>query len=108
MSGSFLLSVLENQLTYFQSLKNWLVMDRVKKLNYLRSELQFEPNVKCVHIDKRLSFEGSKLEDGDIICFQKVVHIKNTNTMRYPDVVSFLEYVHNRQMIESQNKSTIN
>uniref|UniRef100_A0A251UED6 ubiquitinyl hydrolase 1 n=1 Tax=Helianthus annuus TaxID=4232 RepID=A0A251UED6_HELAN len=74
----------------------------------LFEELQFEPNVKCVHIDKRLSFEGSKLEDGDIICFQKVVHIKNTNTMRYPDVVSFLEYVHNRQMIESQNKSTIN
>ncbi|MFS7994192.1 putative ubiquitinyl hydrolase 1 [Helianthus anomalus] len=62
--------------------------------------MQFEPNVKCVHIDKRLSFEGSKLEDGDIICFQKVVHVKNTKTlMRYPDVVSFLEYVHNRQVI---------
>ncbi|KAI3816211.1 hypothetical protein L1987_15902 [Smallanthus sonchifolius] len=63
----------------------------------LFEEVKFEPNVMCDHIDKKLTFRESELEDGDIICFQKVVNVENTETLRYPDVRSFLEYVHNRQ-----------
>lgn len=37
-----------------------------------------------------------QLEDGDIICYQK--SLENDGKYRYPDVPSFLEYVHNRQV----------
>ncbi|TVU50249.1 hypothetical protein EJB05_01615, partial [Eragrostis curvula] len=37
----------------------------------LYEEIKFEPNVMCEHIDKKLTFHSSQLEDGDIICFQK-------------------------------------
>lgn len=39
-----------------------------------------------------------QLEDGDIICYQKVPPIDSEDQYRYPDVPSFLEYVHNRQV----------
>lgn len=39
-----------------------------------------------------------QIEDGDIICFQKVLAIDNEEHIRYPDVPSYLEYVHNRQV----------
>jgi hypothetical protein len=39
-----------------------------------------------------------QLEDGDIICFQKAPAIDNEEHIRYPDVPSYLEYVHNRQV----------
>ncbi|KAJ9540076.1 hypothetical protein OSB04_026582 [Centaurea solstitialis] len=65
----------------------------------LFEEIKFEPNVMCEHIDKKLTFRGSQLEDGDIICFQKPLKVENTETCRYPDVPSFLEYVHNRQVV---------
>ncbi|KVI05076.1 hypothetical protein Ccrd_016566 [Cynara cardunculus var. scolymus] len=65
----------------------------------LFEEIKFEPNVMCEHIDKKLTFRGSQLEDGDIICFQKALHVESTETCRYPDVPSFLEYVHNRQVV---------
>ena len=39
-----------------------------------------------------------QLEDGDIICFQKLPQVGNSEQCRYPDVPSFLEYVHNRQV----------
>ncbi|MQL85791.1 hypothetical protein Taro_018314 [Colocasia esculenta] len=35
-------------------------------------------------------------EDGDIICYQKSPPLENEELCRYPDVSSFLEYVHNR------------
>ncbi|KAI3520319.1 hypothetical protein L1887_09662 [Cichorium endivia] len=65
----------------------------------LFEEIKFEPNVMCEHIDKKLTFRGSQLEDGDIICFQKPLKSEIAETCRYPDVPSFLEYVHNRQVV---------
>ncbi|XP_071734690.1 ubiquitin C-terminal hydrolase 12-like isoform X2 [Rutidosis leptorrhynchoides] len=65
----------------------------------LFEEIKFEPNVMCEHIDKKLTFRGSQLEDGDIICIQKPLKVEDAETCRYPDVPSFLEYVHNRQVV---------
>ncbi|OMO88841.1 Peptidase C19, ubiquitin carboxyl-terminal hydrolase 2 [Corchorus capsularis] len=64
----------------------------------LYEEIKFEPTVMCEHIDKKLTFRTSQLEDGDIICLQKLSEI-GTEQCRYPDVPSFLEYVHNRQVV---------
>ncbi|KAJ9685031.1 hypothetical protein PVL29_017171 [Vitis rotundifolia] len=65
----------------------------------LFEEIKFEPNVMCEHIDKRLTFRASQLEDGDIICYQRLLQIDSSQQSRYPDVPSFLEYVHNRQVV---------
>ncbi|XAR53555.1 Ubiquitinyl hydrolase 1 [Bertholletia excelsa] len=65
----------------------------------LFEEIKFEPNVMCEHVDKKLTFRGSQLEDGDIICFQKSSQIESSDQCRFPDVPSFLEYVHNRQVV---------
>uniref|UniRef100_A0A0E0MMI0 ubiquitinyl hydrolase 1 n=1 Tax=Oryza punctata TaxID=4537 RepID=A0A0E0MMI0_ORYPU len=65
----------------------------------LYEEIKFEPNVMCEHIDKKLTFRSSQLEDGDIICFQKSPMSDGETQVRYPDVPSFLEYVHNRQVV---------
>jgi hypothetical protein len=40
----------------------------------------------------------TQLEDGDIICFQKSSPVERGEQFRYPDVPSFLDYVHNRQV----------
>ncbi|GLT36032.1 hypothetical protein SLA2020_104370 [Shorea laevis] len=63
----------------------------------LYEEIKFEPSVMCEQLDKRTSFRLSQMEDGDIICFQKSP-LENEE-FRYPDVPSFLEYVHNRQIV---------
>lgn len=42
-----------------------------------------------------------QLEDGDIICFQRAPQVGSSEQCRYPDVPSFLEYVHNRQVFQS-------
>ncbi|KAF2289569.1 hypothetical protein GH714_037204 [Hevea brasiliensis] len=63
----------------------------------LYEEIKFEPCVMCEHLDKRTSFRLSQIEDGDIICFQKSPPLQGEEDCRYPDVPSFLEYVHNRQ-----------
>ncbi|KAI3893574.1 hypothetical protein MKW92_052244, partial [Papaver armeniacum] len=65
----------------------------------LYEEIKFEPTVMCEHIDKKLTFRASQLEDGDIICFQKPASADSMTLCRYPDVPSFLEYVHNRQVV---------
>ncbi|XP_021721291.1 ubiquitin carboxyl-terminal hydrolase 13-like isoform X1 [Chenopodium quinoa] len=65
----------------------------------LFEEIKFEPCVMCEPLDKRTSFRLSQLEDGDIICYQKVPPIDSEEQYRYPDVPSFLEYVHNRQVV---------
>ena len=39
-----------------------------------------------------------QLEDGDIICYQKVPTSQVNEECRFPDIPSFLEYVHNRQV----------
>lgn len=85
-------------------------MDILTKLNELAGfspdeeielfeEIKFDPNVMCEHIDKKLNFRSSQLEDGDIICFQKSLQREHIEQCRYPDVPSFLEYVHNRQVV---------
>ncbi|XP_060212559.1 ubiquitin C-terminal hydrolase 12-like isoform X1 [Lycium barbarum] len=67
----------------------------------LFEEIRFEPNVMCEHIDKKLSFRGCHLEDGDIICFQKSLRNQGNEQYRFPEVPSFLKYVHNnRQVID--------
>ncbi|XP_055831418.1 ubiquitin C-terminal hydrolase 12-like isoform X2 [Solanum dulcamara] len=65
----------------------------------LFEEIKFEPNVMCEPIDWKLTFSSSQLEDGDIICFQKHLRSQSSEQYRYPDVPSFLEYVHNRQVV---------
>ncbi|KAK9010463.1 hypothetical protein V6N11_036971 [Hibiscus sabdariffa] len=64
----------------------------------LYEEIKFEPCVMCEHLDKRCSFRSSQIEDGDIICFQKSP-IDKVEACQYPYVPSFLEYVHNRQIV---------
>ncbi|XP_049403180.1 ubiquitin C-terminal hydrolase 12-like [Solanum stenotomum] len=65
----------------------------------LFEEIKFEPNVMCEHINMNLSFRGCQLEDGDIICFQKSLRKQGNEQYRFPEVPSFLEYVHNRQVV---------
>ncbi|CAN4126350.1 unnamed protein product [Withania somnifera] len=65
----------------------------------LFEEIKFEPNVMCEPIDWKLTFCSSQLEDGDIICFQKPLQSQTSEQHRFPDVPSFLEYVHNRQVV---------
>ncbi|KAH7547698.1 hypothetical protein JRO89_XS14G0004000 [Xanthoceras sorbifolium] len=65
----------------------------------LYEEIKFEPSVMCEPIDKKITFRASQLEDGDIICFQKSSQAGNDEQGRYPDVPSFLDYVHNRQVV---------
>ncbi|XP_028805138.1 ubiquitin carboxyl-terminal hydrolase 12 isoform X2 [Neltuma alba] len=69
----------------------------------LFEEVNFEPHVICEHIDKKVTFRVSQLEDGDIICFQKASQVGKSEEYRYPDVPSFLEYVHNRQVVHFRN-----
>ncbi|XP_071724792.1 ubiquitin C-terminal hydrolase 12-like isoform X2 [Rutidosis leptorrhynchoides] len=65
----------------------------------LYEEIKFEPSVMCEPIDKKCTFRSSQLEDGDIVCFQKSLPAETIEQYRYPDVPSFLEYVHNRQAV---------
>ncbi|KAL3367030.1 hypothetical protein AABB24_011632 [Solanum stoloniferum] len=65
----------------------------------LYEEIKFEPSVMCENIDKNSTFRSSELEDGDIVCFQKSLTAESRQQFRYPDVPSFLEYVHNRQVV---------
>ncbi|XP_059428355.1 ubiquitin C-terminal hydrolase 12 isoform X2 [Corylus avellana] len=65
----------------------------------LYEEIKFEPCVMCEHLDKRTSFRLSQIEDGDIICFQKSPPLESEEECRYSAVPSFLEYVHNRQVV---------
>ncbi|CAH8312564.1 unnamed protein product [Eruca vesicaria subsp. sativa] len=64
----------------------------------LFEEIKFEPCVMCERLDKKTSFKLCQIEDGDIICFQKLLGNKETEC-RYPAVPSFLEYVQNRQLV---------
>ncbi|WJX64616.1 ubiquitinyl hydrolase 1 [Trifolium repens] len=79
----------------------------------LYEEIKFEPNVMCEPVDKKLTFQDSKLEDGDIICFQKAPAMDNEKHIRYPYVPSYLEYAHNLQVpfsplaTESEDKESL-
>ncbi|XP_044505519.1 ubiquitin C-terminal hydrolase 12-like isoform X2 [Mangifera indica] len=65
----------------------------------LYEEIKFDPSVMCEPIEKRYTFRACQLEDGDIVCFQKSQTVENSEQYRYPDVPSFLDYVHNRRVV---------
>ena len=66
----------------------------IRYASYFILELFVLTFFKCfIHISFSL-----QLEDGDIVCFQKSLPVESTEQFRYPDVPSFLEYVHNRQV----------
>ncbi|KAI3847193.1 hypothetical protein MKX03_033300 [Papaver bracteatum] len=69
----------------------------------LYEEIKFQPAVMCDRIDDKLTFRANMLVDGDIICFQKPVSANTMTLCRYPDVPSFLEYVHNIQVLTYDN-----
>ncbi|KAL4576836.1 hypothetical protein LXL04_012936 [Taraxacum kok-saghyz] len=62
-------------------------------------EIKFEPSVTCERLDKTTSFGSREIDDGDIICFQKLSQARAVDKYRYPDVPSFLEYVKNHQIV---------
>ncbi|GJP56486.1 hypothetical protein CLOM_g15553 [Closterium sp. NIES-68] len=64
----------------------------------LFEEIKFEPSVMCEPMDRKITFKGGQLEDGDIVCVQRVPR-PGQETVRHPDVPSFLEYVRNRQVV---------
>ncbi|XP_024983810.1 ubiquitin carboxyl-terminal hydrolase 12-like isoform X1 [Cynara cardunculus var. scolymus] len=66
----------------------------------LYEEIKFDPSVMCERLEKNASFRSSQIEDGDIICFQKLHQSLNVEKYRHPDVPSFLEYVKNRQIVQ--------
>ncbi|KAG9134676.1 hypothetical protein Leryth_001003 [Lithospermum erythrorhizon] len=63
----------------------------------LFEEIKFEPNVMCERLDKMASFRFSQIENGDIICFQKLPAAKYE--LRFSEVPSYLEYVKTRQVV---------
>ncbi|KAL3625974.1 CSN-associated deubiquitinating enzyme Ubp12 [Castilleja foliolosa] len=65
----------------------------------LFEEIKFEPTVMCERLDIKATFRFSQIEDGDIICFQKLLPPESEERIRFPDVPSFLEYVKNRQIV---------
>ncbi|CAJ2634124.1 unnamed protein product [Trifolium pratense] len=69
----------------------------------LYEEIMFEPNVMCYPVDEKLTFNENQLENGDIICFQKASEMVNEKHLRYPDVPSFLEYVHSQVSFSSSD-----
>ncbi|KAL8214408.1 hypothetical protein R6Q57_003857 [Mikania cordata] len=65
----------------------------------LYEEIKFEPNVRCERLEKSASFKSCQIEDGDIICFEKLQHTHDVEKYTYPNVPSFFEYVKNRQIV---------
>lgn len=63
-------------------------------------EIKFEPTVMCERIDKRHALSPqAQLEDGDIICFQKVLTAEEAARYRHPYVKGYLEYIRNRRLV---------
>ncbi|KAI7746098.1 hypothetical protein M8C21_024663 [Ambrosia artemisiifolia] len=65
----------------------------------LYEEIKFEPTIMCEPLDKGASFRSCQIEDGDIICFQKLQQTNHVEKYQYPDVPSFFNYVKNRQIV---------
>ncbi|KAM0908719.1 hypothetical protein ACQ4PT_015296 [Festuca glaucescens] len=65
----------------------------------LYEEIKFEPLVMCEYIDNSVNFQSCKLQDGDIVCFQKMLKPDTAKLYRYPDVASFLVYIRNRKVL---------
>ncbi|KAI9124666.1 hypothetical protein K1719_004588 [Acacia pycnantha] len=69
----------------------------------LFEEIKFQPLVMCELVSKEDTFLANQLESGDIICLQKSSQVGQSEQYRYPDVRSFLDYVHNRQVVRFRN-----
>ncbi|CAN6716737.1 unnamed protein product [Malus baccata var. baccata] len=54
------------------------------------NEVWFELCILCERIDRTTSFQLSKIEDGDIICFQKSTSLGSEGELKYSNVPSFL------------------
>ncbi|XP_076950062.1 ubiquitin C-terminal hydrolase 12-like [Bidens hawaiensis] len=65
----------------------------------LYEEIKFEPNLMCERLEKSVSFRFCHIEDGDIVCFQKILQPHVAEKCQFPDVPSFFEYVKNRQIV---------
>ncbi|KAK8552720.1 hypothetical protein V6N12_041299 [Hibiscus sabdariffa] len=63
----------------------------------LYEEIKFEPSVMVNRLTRKSCSELASLRMVTI-CFQNSVPVEGTNQYRYPDVPSFLEYVHDRQV----------
>ncbi|KAL5711797.1 ubiquitinyl hydrolase 1 [Ranunculus cassubicifolius] len=61
-------------------------------------DVNFEPTFLCKPFDKTLSFGANQVADGDILYFQKSPVVGNWQQFLYPDVPSFLEFLHNRKV----------
>ncbi|KAK1419677.1 hypothetical protein QVD17_28933 [Tagetes erecta] len=97
-AGRFFVKITGKPIEILSKLKELAGFEQGEEIE-LFEEVKFDPNVICDHINKEVTFRESQFEDGDIICFQKVVNVESINTLRYPDVLSFLEYFHNRQVV---------
>ncbi|KAL5711625.1 ubiquitinyl hydrolase 1 [Ranunculus cassubicifolius] len=64
----------------------------------LYKDVKFEPTFSCEVFDKTLSFGANQVVDGDIVYFQKSLTFGNAQHFLYPDVPSFLEFLHNRKV----------
>eukprot|EP00271_Cylindrocystis_brebissonii_P022318 TRINITY_DN8549_c0_g1_i1.p1 TRINITY_DN8549_c0_g1~~TRINITY_DN8549_c0_g1_i1.p1 ORF type:complete len:1105 (+),score=260.24 TRINITY_DN8549_c0_g1_i1:215-3529(+) len=62
-------------------------------------EIKFEPEVLCEPLEPTATLKEAKLEDGDIICFQKAVSKEEESRYRHPTVVDFFYYVKHRQVV---------
>ncbi|KAL5702532.1 ubiquitinyl hydrolase 1 [Ranunculus cassubicifolius] len=69
----------------------------------LYEEINFKPTILCTPIKKNMTFHSSKLEDGDIVCFQRSLTAEARKAFSHPDVPSFFKYVRNRKVVKFQS-----
>ncbi|OQU92380.1 hypothetical protein SORBI_3001G334400 [Sorghum bicolor] len=59
----------------------------------LYEEVNFEPTLMCVRIDINATFTYSQIQNGDIICYQKMPKAED----KYPNVELFFKHVHGQK-----------
>jgi len=59
-------------------------------------EIKFEPTIMCDPVDPALTLHQGQLENGDILCIQKKLLGAEMQSVPYPTVPQFFEYVVNR------------
>ncbi|TMW96090.1 hypothetical protein EJD97_007923 [Solanum chilense] len=89
-------------LEILSKLKEWASFSPDEEID-LFEEINFNPCAICLQLNTMLSLRDYNLGNGDIICFQKSLRNQHSEQYRFPDVPSFLKYVHNRQLIGHEN-----